>query len=78
MLLAIILFPFLGFLAAILFGRFLGAKGASILTIVFLGCSLILSVYNFFIVALNQQVIVYDLFSWFSTSIIFANLGVLV
>lgn len=78
MLLAIILFPFLGFLLSILFGRFLGAKGVSIITIGFLGFALLISIYNFFVIALNQQVIVYDLFSWFSTSVIFANLGVFV
>jgi NADH:ubiquinone oxidoreductase subunit 5 (subunit L)/multisubunit Na+/H+ antiporter MnhA subunit len=78
MLLLIILFPLLGFLVSILFGRFLGAKGVSYLTVGFVGLSLILSIWSFFTVALTQKVFVYNLFSWFSSSLIFSNLGIYV
>lgn len=75
MLLLIVLFPLLGFLFAILFGRALGAKGAVLVTTTFIGFSFLLSLYGFLLVSLNQTVFLYDLVSWFSTSIIISNLG---
>lgn len=78
MLLLILLFPLLGFLVSILFGRFLGSKGVEILTTTFVGVSFFLSIYEFFFVSFKQTVVIYNLFAWFSSTIIFADLGVYV
>lgn len=75
MLLLIVLFPFLGFLLSFVFGKYLGAKGVAYVTISFLFISFLLSFYSFFLVAFSQKVFIYNVFSWFSSALIFADLG---
>ena len=61
MFLSIILLPFFAFCISSIFGRFIGKKGSSILTISFMGFVIILSVVSFFNVGIKNDIYFIDL-----------------
>jgi len=68
MYLSIILFPFLGFIISIFFGRYIGSKGSSFISTMFLFMSFLLSTVAFYKVGLCGEVVSFKLGSWFSSS----------
>jgi NADH-quinone oxidoreductase subunit L len=60
-----VLSPFLGSVCAGLLGRYVGTRGACILSTLFLGLSLVLSFTIFYEVSLQNSPVYIDLGSWF-------------
>ncbi len=69
MYLLIIFLPLLGTIFASLFGRFIGGKGAGLITIFGVGSSFFLSCIAFYEVALNKSVCIIELTPWIQTEV---------
>ena len=77
MYLNLIFLPFLGSIAAGLFGRYLGPKGSSILTVVLLTTTFGLSVMSFYEVAINGSPVYIKLMTWMNSELLNVDWGFL-
>lgn len=75
MYLLLILFPLLGSLSAGFFGRYLGRRGAVVITVTFLVFSFLLSCFAFYEVALSGSICTLQLMDWFSSEMWDASWG---
>lgn len=75
MYLLLILFPLLGSLFAGFFGRYLGRRGAVVITVTFLIFSLILSCFAFYEVGLSGSICSLVIMDWFSSEMWDASWG---
>ncbi|MCL4150531.1 UNVERIFIED_CONTAM: hypothetical protein GTU68_038557 [Idotea baltica] len=66
MFLSVLVFPLISSLLSGLFGRYLGAKGAGILSVSLIGFSFLSSLFIFYEVGLSGCVITYQFFDWFT------------
>lgn len=70
MYIGVLLFPLIGSICVGFFGRFIGEKGAHLLSISFIGLTLLTSLVAFKEVCLGGSVVVIDLFNWFSVGVL--------
>ena len=75
MYLILIFLPLIGSLTCLLFGRFLGKSGASIVTTFLIFISFLLSVFSFYEVALSNSPCFFTFFSWIDIGMFTPNWG---
>ncbi len=71
----LVFLPLIGSLICLLFGRFLGKFGASIITTSLVFISFLISVFTFYEVALSNSPCYFTLLSWISSDMFSANWG---
>jgi hypothetical protein len=71
----LIFLPFLGSVASGLFGRYLGPKGSSILTVFLLITTFLMSVVMFYEVALNGSPVYIKLMTWMNSELLNVDWG---
>ena len=77
MYLLLVFLPLIGSISAGLFGRFLGSKGAQIVTTTCLAITTFLSWYAFMEVGINGNTVYIDLFTWVDSEMLHASWGFL-
>jgi NADH-ubiquinone oxidoreductase chain 5 len=77
MYLLLVFFPLIGSISAGLFGRYLGSKGAQIVTTSCLAASTVLSWYAFMEVGVCGNTVYIDLFTWIDSEMLHASWGFL-
>jgi NADH-ubiquinone oxidoreductase chain 5 len=77
MYLLLVFLPLIGSISAGLFGRYLGTKGAQIVTTACLALSTLLSWYAFMEVGINGNTVYIDLFTWIDSEMLHASWGFL-
>jgi proton-translocating NADH-quinone oxidoreductase chain L len=77
MYLLLVFLPLIGSISAGLFGRYLGSKGAQIVTTTCLSISTVLSWYAFMEVGINGNTVYIDLFTWVDSEMLHASWGFL-
>ena len=75
MYLLILYFPLYSFLACIMFSRFFGSKGSSVISVFFLICTVILSFFIFFEIGLCNSVCLFSIFAWFKVEFLNISWG---
>jgi len=71
----IVFLPLMGSASAAFLGRFLGHKGSIIITLSCLFCATFLSIFSFYSVFYNNELIYINMFSWFNFGFVMANIG---
>jgi len=72
----LIFLPLIGSLICLIFGRFLGKSGSSIITTSLIFISFLLSLFSFYEVALSNSTCFFTLHSWISVGLFTTNWGV--
>jgi NADH-ubiquinone oxidoreductase chain 5 len=75
MYLLLVFAPLIGAISAGLFGRFLGSKGAQLITTTCLSISCVLSWYSFMEVGISGNTVYIDLFTWIDSEMLHASWG---
>jgi NADH-ubiquinone oxidoreductase chain 5 len=78
MYLLLVFFPLLGSISAGLFGRYIGVKGAQIMTTACLGLSTLLSWYAFMEVGICGNTVYVDLCTWIDSEMLHASWGLMI
>lgn len=77
MYLLVLYFPLCSFLSCILFSRFFGSKGSSIISIFFLFCTVCTSLFIFYEVGLSNSICTFSIFVWFDIEYLLVDWGFL-
>jgi NADH-ubiquinone oxidoreductase chain 5 len=77
MYLTIIFLPILSSILALFFGRFLGEKGSSFLSVILMFTSFLLSLISFFLVGLKNNPCFFKIAPWFDSGLFFVSWGFL-